>query len=223
MPKKQPIQLVSCNACLRSTRHNIRFELRHGESDDVNQIYVGTDYQVLECLGCGNITFRTRGWSSDEQDEDGQLYRDTYYPPLISRKKPAWFDVLPQNIKSVLNEVYIALHADSYYLATVGARTVVDLLIVDKIGDVGSFKEKIKKLKADGHITTEEGDLVEAVIEAGNASAHRGHAPNQSDLKHVMDILESLLDKLYIAERRQKQLADKAAALKKKIPPRPPR
>jgi Domain of unknown function (DUF4145) len=147
----------------------------------------------------------------------------SYYHPLISRKRPQWFEALPVNLNGVLNEVYVALQSDSYYLATFGARTVLDLLIVEKIGDAGAFEQKIRRLKADGHITEEERDLVETVIEAGNASANRGFAPNQRDLKHVMDIVEVLLDKFYIAKGRQKQLAANAAALKKKIPPRPKR
>lgn len=221
MAKKYPAQMVRCNACLRTTTHDVMFEHRTGEEDHVNHLFLGTDYQVLACRGCGNITYRTRRWSSDEQDEDGQIYRDSYYPPLVSRKKPEWFEKLPHNIQRVLKEVYIALDADSYYLATVGARTVVDLLMLDKIGDVGPFKAKIEKLVTAQHITKEEGDLVEAVIEAGNASAHRGYAPNELELKHVMDILEAILDKLYIADSRRKALAAQADALKKKIPRRP--
>ncbi len=139
----------------------------------------------------------------------------------ISRKKPEWLNELPSDIKSVLSEVYIALHAESRYLATVGPRTVLDLLIVDKIGDSGSFKQKIKKLEDGGHITHAEAELIEAVIEAGSASAHRGYAPDTDSLNHVMDTLESMLDKLYIAEGRQKRLATQAAALRTKIPPRP--
>jgi hypothetical protein len=56
----------------------------------------------------------------------------------------------------------------------------------------------------------------------GNASAHRGYAPDTKDINHVMDILEAILDKFYIAEGRQKKLMAQAAALKKGIPPRQP-
>jgi hypothetical protein len=156
-------------------------------------------------------------------NEDGPDYNDTYYPPRVSRRMPEWFSRLPSDIKAVMSEVYVALHAGSRYLATVGARTVIDLLIVDKIGDGGTFTQKVQKLEDGGHITHPEAELIEAVIEAGNASAHRGYAPDARSLNHVMNILESILDKFYAAEERQERLADQAAALRKKVPPRPPR
>src|SRR3954466_9986975 len=94
--------------------------------------------------------------------------------------------------------------------------------IVDKIGDEGDSGEKVKKLEEGGFITGPEGKLLKAVIEAGNASAHRGYAPDPNDLKQVMDILEAILEKLYVEEGRRKKLDEKAAALKAKVPPRKP-
>jgi len=190
METTNPIEICFCNRCLSRTRHQVAFCDSRVESDDYSGITNGNNFQVLQCQGCGNITYRTRGWSSAWMDEDGLIYTDTYYPPLISRKKPEWLNELPSDIKSVLSEVYIALHAESRYLATVGPRTVLDLLIVDKIGDSGSFKQKIKKLEDGGHITHAEAELIEAVIEAGSASAHRGYAPDTDRLNHVMYILE---------------------------------
>jgi len=177
-------------------------------------------YQIIECKGCGNINYRTCSWTSDMIECDGPFYKYVCYPTPVSRKVPEWLKELPVDLQSVLGEVYAALHAGSRYLATVGARTVLDLLILDKIGDIGSFKQKIQKLEDDGHITNAEAQLIDAVIEAGNASTHRGYAPITKDLNHVMDILEAILDKLYVAEGRQQKLMTQAATLKKRIPPR---
>ena len=75
-------------------------------------------------------------------DEDGYGYSDVYYPPPVSRQKPSWFEEIPYEIQCVMEEVYVALQAGSRYLATVGARTALDMLIIDKIGDAGSFKRR---------------------------------------------------------------------------------
>src|SRR5262249_24106305 len=119
-----------------------------------------------------------------------------------------------------LDEVYVGLDAGTKFLCSVGARTVLDILIVDKIGDIGTFKDKIKKLQSDGHIIAHDRELIEAVTEAGNASAHRGFSPDASDLSELMDILEALLRKFYVEEPERRKLLRSAAGLKKRVPPR---
>jgi hypothetical protein len=94
------------------------------------------------------------------------------------------------------------------------------MLIVDKIGDIGSFKDKVRHLQTAGHITVPEAELIDVVTEAGNASTHRAYAPDAKSLNHVMDILEAILDKFYATEPRRRKLAIQAAALKKNIPAR---
>ncbi len=220
MPDDTEPDYCFCNGCLRHTRHQILASEARGE--DWQDFWTRNEYQIVECKGCGEVSYRTRSSSADSVDFEGRYYDYVCYPPPASRRIPEWLKELPYEIQAVLGEVYVALHGGSRYLAAVGARTVLDLLMLEKIGDVGSFKEKIEKLQKDGYITTAEAQLIEAVIEAGNASAHRGYAPDSRDLNHVMDILEAILDKLYVSEHRQQKLAAQAAALKKKIPPRQP-
>ena len=211
--------VIMCNGCLKDTYH--RIVLEHSISEGDEHVQSSTSYQIVECLGCRNITYRTVRLCSEWMDEDGDYYPEcTYYPPLVSRKEPVWFKELPHDIQSVLSELYIALHAKSHYLATFGARTVLDLLITKKIGDVGTFQQKLAKLKSEKHISTEEANLIEVVIEAGNASVHRGFSPDGKSLKHVLDILETVLYKFYAEEGHRQKLAANAAALRKRIPPR---
>jgi uncharacterized protein YutE (UPF0331/DUF86 family) len=94
------------------------------------------------------------------------------------------------------------------------------MLIVDKIGDVGTFKDKLNKLESEGYIDPTEKELLDAVTEAGNAAAHRGYAPDATLLNSVIDILESLFDRIYFKPDRDKELLEKARELKKKIPKR---
>ena len=140
-----------------------------------------------------------------------QLYRDRSQFGLTNSGS---------KFQDVLEEVYIALDANTPFLAAFGARTALDMLIVDKIGDVGSFKDKLNKLESEGYIDTTEKELLDAVTEAGNAAAHRGYAPDEKLLNSVIDILESLFDRIYFKPNRDKELLNKARELKKKIPKR---
>ena len=97
-----------------------------------------------------------------------------------------------------------------------GARTVVDLVILDKVGDVGSFGEKLAALENQGYVGRRNREFVSAALEAGSAAAHRGVAPDIADLNRVMDIVESLLESVYV-------LKDAADQLRQVTPPRPPR
>ncbi|MNC51388.1 hypothetical protein D3C75_1006780 [compost metagenome] len=119
---------------------------------------------------------------------------------------------LPKGWIGLLNEVYSALHSNSRRLAMMGARALVDVYMNDTVSDVGGFEQKLKALVVQGHISANDKDVLAAALEAGHAAAHRGHVASESEVNHVMDIVESLLQK--------HALKISAAELKKGIPGR---
>jgi uncharacterized protein YutE (UPF0331/DUF86 family) len=215
---KHELEKIFCNECLREMKHIELSSVEKRGSDD----YISWEnkYQVMECHECGNIVFRRRHWFSEDQWGDEPCYTYSYYPPIVSRPKPAWFDELSDELTDVLEEVYVALDTNSRFLAAFGARTALDIMMVDKIGDVGSFQQKLDALESKGYISATEKELLDAVTEAGNAAAHRGYAPDSKLLSSVMDILESVLDKIYFKPERDKELLEKARELKGRVPPR---
>jgi hypothetical protein len=94
-----------------------------------------------------------------------------------------------------------------------GTRTALDMLLLDKIGDVGSFPQKLEQMEKAGHLGRQNREYLAAALDAGNAAAHRGFQPEEQLLMHVMDILENLLQAVYV-------LASAAKELKKATPPR---
>ena len=95
-----------------------------------------------------------------------------------------------------------------------------DLLIVEKIGDTGSFETKLEKLCSTGMIDSAEKDMLLAVIDAGNASAHRSYRPKNKAMNHIMDILEEIFYKMVVTPSRKQDLAAKAKALREITPKR---
>jgi hypothetical protein len=77
---------------------------------------------------------------------DPYIKHTDYFRPLPVRTKPEWFDRLPSGYQSILSEVDQAIDNSPFFLSSTGTRTAVDQLIVDKIGDAGSFEDKILKL-----------------------------------------------------------------------------
>lgn len=209
---------VHCNNCGRETNHAIRCANTAVREDFVKEAGDGgiafeekETFEILQCLGCDEMAVR----HCFEHEGYGEgLPR--FYPPRISRRTPPWKDKLPKQVLAVVDEVYRALQADSPRLATVGARTIVDLVILDKVGDVGTFGEKLAALETQGYVGRKNREFVAAALEAGSAAAHRGVAPQVGDLNRVMDIVESLLESVYVLE-------EAAQRLRQVTPPRPAR
>lgn len=114
------------------------------------------------------------------------------------RRKPDWFDRLPASQRPLMDEIYTGLSQGLRALPCMGVRAVIDVLCVELLGSDDSFKEKTKKLLEAGHIVQVDKTALDAVIEAGHASAHRGHFPSQDDLTVILDIAEQLLHRHYI-------------------------
>lgn len=203
MSIEKPVR-IHCNSCSRETNHAV-LATNTAFSEDTDHEYGPFEekdtFAILQCLGCEERTVRR----SFEHEAYGEGIPE-FYPPRISRRTPLWKDKLPKQILAVVEEVYRALQADSPRLATIGARTIIDLVILDKVGDVGTFVEKLTALEKQGYVGRKNREFVAVALEAGSAAAHRGVAPEIADLNRVMDIVESLLESIYVLEELAQRL-----------------
>ncbi len=187
------IERIHCNKCGHKTKHIIVATRRQDGSEPYDREYSiswTTIYDMLECQGCEEITVCRRFYFSEWNRGDVQI---NYYPPRIARRLPLWKDDLPDEIVSLLEEVYAALQANSRSLAMMGARALIDMVILQKVGDVGSFPQKLTALEKAGFLSDKNREVLEAALDMGNAAAHRGHRPNSKHVRSVMDIVENLL------------------------------
>lgn len=149
---------------------------------------------------------------------DSYIAQTDYLPPVPVRTKPEWFGRLPQGYQSILAEVYQAIDNSLFFLASTGTRTAVDQLIVEKIGDAGSFEHKISTLVERNIIDSGQGEMLLALIDAGSASAHRSYKPDTETIHHMMDILEAIFHSLLVEPDKRKELERKAAELRRTTP-----
>ena len=207
-----------CNECHKDTLHDLLKEVRGTVEDDVDfgggdlfTVWEETTNQMFECRGCKSVVLRRTKIFSEYETKDVR-----YFPPPVARLKPNWFGRLPPDLQKLLSEIYRSLDADTRALPMMGARAVLDRVIVDTIGDVGPFEQKLKELEAERHISAKGREILDAALEAGNAAAHRGYAPTVKHVHAVMDIVENLVHSTYVLERVAKEI-------KKDTPPRPPK
>jgi hypothetical protein len=180
-----------------------------GDEDDPQSFPLETiRYAMLECCGCETISLRYDYTFLPTNETETR-----YYPPRVFRRPPTWVNDLPKSLTSLFREVYRALADDSRTLAAMGARTLVDMVILEKVGDRGTFAQKLQALEGQGLIGRLHREQLEAALDAGSAAAHRGFAPSAKTLGQVMDIVENLLQAVYVLSRA-------ASELKKGTPPR---
>jgi Domain of unknown function (DUF4145) len=212
-----------CNRCRQHTAHDLiaqrTLNIEERDEDGVPMYQELNVYDFVQCRGCESVSMRccTSGpWSNG-----GEI---KYFPPAALRRLPDWlmttvFLVLKgpkQEIRSLLVEVYSAMFSGNSRLALIGARTIVDVALTDKLGDIGGFSQKLEQARDQGWITPAQHKVLEVTVEAGSAAAHRAHCPDKRQLELVLDVTEHLIQQLYVLEEHANEIAEKT-------PPRKPR
>jgi hypothetical protein len=214
MSDEPQLTQAPCNECCQSTDHLVLHTrtIARDLLDDPELLHETVD-QMLECCGCHSITLKhSAGFTKNDKPDIH------YFPPPLSRRKPKWAwpgGDIPDKIILLLEEIYQALHADSRRLATMGTRALLDIVMVDKIGDKGTFEKKLTALQDAGLLSASQRTHLAAVLGAGHAASHRGHCPAPHELNQVMDIVEKTIADLYVHPNTAQQL-------RQSVPPRKP-
>jgi len=205
-----------CNVCLQETKHEVLFEYK----DDRGGVVQGIPYanhtlwEFIRCRGCESIGIVSTWFPPTGPPQTSS------YPPQVSRRFPDWLNDQTWHIagskkelRALFIEVYKTLHADSLRLALMGSRTIVDVALTDKLGDVGGFDRKLAEAVKNGWLSQAHRDILHKAVEAGNAAAHRAYRPEPSQMNNVLDIVEHLIQLLY-------SLVDSAETIAKDTPGR---
>lgn len=212
----EEITRAHCNKCGHDTNHLVVAERQQSNSEiarlspyeDGFKVRWEDRYLLLECRGCEEVSVKRIHWFS-EQPEGEHV---EYYPPRVSRREPTWLQEVPIPTRDLMLEIYGALQADHRRIALMGARSVIDSLMLRQVGDAGSFVDKLDALEQQGFLSEVNRNILEAALEAGHAAVHRGYEPSAKDLGSVMDIVENVL--------QAELLSGKAEDLKDSTPPR---
>jgi Domain of unknown function (DUF4145) len=223
-PTVELIIKAHCNKC-RGTK-NSWVRAAHSVESSVGSSPSGDRYEVLQCCGCDTLSVRHEHWFSEwdeaSYDENGQRIvrrgvKETCYPSPTVRPKKPWSDIISDEVlRNVLDELYLALNSGINVLASVGARTLLDRAGYLLLGGdpKGGFEGKLSALVGRGLISPQEKAALDAVADAGNASAHRGYTPTAERLGHIVDIIENFLHRSFVLPRA-------ADEIRSSTPPRP--
>jgi predicted transport protein len=135
------------------------------------------------------------------------IWDKVIYPPVTYRAPPTWFEDVPDpTLRQISEEIYKSLQTESNYLATFGSRTLIDRLILLTVGDKGNFVAGLNALQDEGKISQHERDILQPVIQAGHAAAHRGWAPTREQLTTILDTVEGLIRRLLVLPKLAEEL-----------------
>ena len=142
-----------CRECSQRTWHLVvaslsRREIEVEEDPPAPPVWADVVYDFLQCCGCECVTMRST-LTCEELYQDGRIVR--HFPPSTARRRPAWEAQLPPPAQFLIREIYNALYSGGLRLAVMGARTLVDMAILDKVGDPGSFDKKLQALEDGGY------------------------------------------------------------------------
>jgi len=146
--------------------------------------------------------------------DEEQQYSDGFFTPDDLCEKPNWFEKLDDQKKTLIGEIDKALKYGLIALPTMGLRTLFDLVLVEHVGDKGTFNNKIDSFEKKGVVTRQQREFIEKVIEAGHATTHRAYFPTREDLQTCVDVTKHIMQGVY-------ELHPRAKMLKNNTPKRP--
>lgn len=205
---KDKIVKANCNTC-GGDRNSYQRRIYEKREDDGIVGWSNT-IETLECCGCGELSIRREIWFSewDEYGHDALTgeeillpgVKTTHWPPASQRAKPDWIDRLDdETLRTVLDQVYIALNQGATILAVIGIRTLLDWAMFIRIGDPKrGFVGKIDAMIKAGKIASGEKSTFLTLVDVGSAAAHRGHDPDFQIFDKVLTATEAFLYREFI-------------------------
>lgn len=208
-----------CNRCLFETWHDVLFTKNEKWKEDIGNggLTIGHDtWDVLQCCGCNHISVAHKSKQFWDEEYGDSLTSFSYYPPIANRKRPRWFNFFEvRKLATLIDEIYIAVHNRSMRLATLGIRTLLEHIIIEKVGDQGSFKKNVDKFQVDGYISNAQRAALDAALEVGHATTHRGFIPKGERVLILLDIAENIIESVYISKYWESEAKDKLPPRKK--------
>lgn len=211
IPDKK-FEAIPCGKCDQKTRHKILAETR--VTFDYGNDLTPTDieYQIIQCQGCLTISFCE---SSELSDDDGFELYGNYYPykhqkffpnRITGRRAMRESYLLPQGVQQIYDEAHSAICAELQIMAGFGIRAIIETVCKDK-GMVGNnLKDRIDALAKAGFVTAAGADILHHLRFMGNAAAHEMKAHSSSEMNAAFDVIEHLLQGVYILPKQTEML-----------------
>jgi hypothetical protein len=185
---------IPCAGCGRSTSHRVLTGVRW-EDDEEDGYWERADYLTVVCQGCKAVSFcREADSAAHEEGADR-----TIFPGRVEgRRALPHHYLLPFRVRDIYNETHVALANEQPILAGIGIRAIVEAVCAEKSAVGNDLKHRIDDLATKGHVTRAGADILHSLRFMGNDAAHETKAHTAAELSTAMDVVEYLLNGVYI-------------------------
>lgn len=199
---------IPCEECSSKTVHKVLSSTDISGEWKMEGISYWENYQIIQCQGCHEISFRKNHRNTENihyyQDETGVEHQDLedtidLYPSrLTGRKKIKSCWILPTSISTIYDETYNAYCNNLRILTSIGMRGLLEAVCIDKNTIGNNLLEKINNLVTSGVLTQANADILHKLRLLGNQAVHEVQPPSDDKLVIAMDVIENLLQSVYI-------------------------
>lgn len=199
----------NCRKCSRITKHDILYVI--STKSDISWFNEQHTYQTLQCRGCENIGFRYKFEDFDDIKESNgkttHLTTHQRYPTAIAgHRELNYLYAAPELIRKVYRQTITAYAGDALILAGIGFRATIEAVCNHLEISGNSLEKRIDQLFKGGHISSSDKRRLHAIRFLGNDAAHEIREPKKNDLRVALDIVEHLINSVFILEHRAKGL-----------------
>ncbi len=207
---------IPCRNCHVETRHRVLQSVDiSGREYSRGELYFAYDdsYQIVQCQGCDDISFRQVHFNSEdfehdpETDEVVSAATINVYPNRVSgRHKLRQAHFLPFEVSRIYSETHAALCSKQPILAGIGIRALVEAVCQLEEAEGSNLEKKIDSLMTRGILTKAEAEHLHSMRILGNTAAHEVKPHSEIMLSLAMDVVEHLLTTVYILPAATDQL-----------------
>ncbi len=213
-----------CITCDRQTNQVVLKEEKRNSHNEEDGWWDESIFQIIQCAGCDEISFRKLyNDISMQQHFDEDTATQELYPQRGAHSRPIKpYRGLPFQIRTIYRETIDAFNSNLTLLCSVGVRAIVEAICVDKKITEGAVinkegKERISKnldgkisgLSTKGYLTADNAEILHELRFLGNEAVHELSEPSIEELGLAIDIIELVIDNIYIIKRKALNLQEK--------------
>jgi hypothetical protein len=207
---------LPCSKCDGQTSHKVMLSINASEVVNPNDEFnFWEDYEVVQCQGCKTISFRNAWRASVDLIPDGEggyefNEQEIIYPGRVAGRHQLRNSLqLPSKILGIYNETHAALCNELHVLTGMGIRALIEAVCKDKSATGVSLQNKIDSLVSVGVLTSDGAAILHSLRNMGNDAAHEVKPHSKEELNVAFDVVENLLESVYLLPLKAKKLPKK--------------
>jgi Domain of unknown function (DUF4145) len=187
------VESVSCGECKGKKNHKILVSAYYDEETPNFDSYC-TDHQVIQCLGCTHISFRRAVYDNNQYEP----ISEKIYPDPAQRLPIEGVHLLNPYIQSIYQETLKTINNNQVILFGMGIRTILEAITQEQKTPGIDLNEKITNLVKQGAVAQRDVGALHDLRRIGNEATHSIKPSSPKEIKVAMDVIEHLLQKIYI-------------------------